>query len=160
MKIPTGASATVTARNGSAGTRWRTRASALTGSRPTDVAPARVWPTPLDVGVYLAGEATFYRLPRSVHGDVRERRVQAIQPARVKPEFIATKSNEVRSRDVAKWCGPAKWTCFCLYAVVDVYSRKAVGWMLATQETTALAEVLLAETIAKDWGSQRREFPP
>ena len=49
---------------------------------------------------------------------------------------------------------------FCLYAVTDVYSSKAVGWMVATSETTALAEALLAGTLAKDWGSQRREFPP
>ena len=42
-----------------------------------------------------------------------------------------------------------KWTYFYLYAVMDVYSRKAVGWMVATRETADLAKVLLAETIAK-----------
>jgi len=81
---------------------------------------------------------------------VRERRAQASHPARVKPELIATKPNEVWSWDIVKLYGPAKWTYFYLYAVMDVYSRKAVGWMVATCETAALAEALLAETIAKE----------
>lgn len=61
----------------------------------------------LDEGVYLASEATFYRLLRSVHGDVRERRARATHPARVKPEPIATKPNGVWSWDITKLPGRA-----------------------------------------------------
>jgi len=122
----------------------------LHSDRFADAAPAQVWATLLDEGVYLASESTFYRLLRSVHGDVRERRAQATHPARVKPELIATKPNQVWSWDITKLHGPAKWTYFYLYVVMDVYSRKAVGWMVATRETAALAEALLAETIAAE----------
>ena len=122
----------------------------LHSDRFADAAPAQVWATLLDEGVYLASESTFYRLLRSVHGDVRERRAQATHPARVKPELIATKPNQVWSWDITKLHGPAKWTYFYLYVVMDVYSRKAVGWMVATRETADLAEALLAETIATE----------
>jgi len=133
----------------SAGERARVLA-VLHSERFADAAPAQVWATLLDEGVYLASEATFYRLLRAEHGDVRERRSQATHPARVKPELIATGPNTVWSWDITKLHGPAKWTYFYLYAVMDVYSRKAVGWMVATRESAALAESLLAETIAAE----------
>ena len=45
--------------------------------------------------------------------------------------------------------GPQKWTYFYLYVILDIYSRYAVGWMLATRESAALAEKLIADTAAK-----------
>ncbi len=122
----------------------------LHSERFADAAPAQVWATLLDENVYLASESTFYRLLRGVHGDVRERRSQATHPAKVKPELIATKPNEVWSWDITKLHGPAKWTYFYLYVIIDIYSRKTVGWMLATRESAALAEELLAATIAAE----------
>jgi putative transposase len=122
----------------------------LHSDRFVDAAPAQVWATLLDEGVYLASESTFYRLLRGVHGDVRERRSQATHPATVKPELIATKPNEVWSWDITKLHGPAKWTYFYLYVIIDIYSRKTVGWMVATRESAALAEQLLATTIAAE----------
>ena len=122
----------------------------LHSERFVDASPAQVWATLLDEGVYLASQSTFYRLLRSVHGDVRERRAQATHPARVKPELIAAKPNQIWSWDITKLHGPVKWSYFHLYVVMDVYSRKVVGWMVATHESAALAEVLLAETIARE----------
>ncbi len=122
----------------------------LHSERFADAAPAQVWATLLDENVYLASESTFYRLLRSAHGDVRERRSQATHPAKVKPELIATKPNEVWSWDITKLHGPAKWTYFYLYVIIDIYSRKTVGWMVASRESAALAEQLLAATIAAE----------
>lgn len=129
------------------------RAAALAvlhSDRFADAAPAQVWATLLDENVYLASESTFYRLLRGAHGDVRERRSQATHPAKVKPELIATKPNEVWSWDITKLHGPAKWTYFYLYVIIDIYSRKTVGWMIASRESAALAEQLLAATIAAE----------
>ncbi len=122
----------------------------LHSDRFADAAPATVWATLLDEGTYLASESTFYRILRAKHGDVRERRSQATHPARVKPELVARKPNQVWSWDITKLHGPAKWTYYYLYVVIDVYSRKTVGWMCATRESAVLAERLLAETIAKE----------
>jgi putative transposase len=113
-----------------------------------DGAPATVYAKLLDEGIYLVSVPTMYRLLRA-DGEVRERRRQAVHPARVKPELVATKANQCWSWDITKLPGPAKWTYYYLYVILDIYSRYVPGWMLATRELATLAERLLAETIAK-----------
>ena len=82
-------------------------------------------------------------------GESRERRRQATHPAKVKPELVATEPNQVWSWDITKLRGPAKWTYYYLYVILDIYSRYVVGWMVATRESAALAEVLIRQTCAK-----------
>jgi putative transposase len=113
-----------------------------------DEAPATVYAKLLDEGVYLGSVSTIYRVLRE-HGEVGDRRRHATHPARVKPELVATRPNQVFSWDITKLHGPAKWTYFYLYTVIDIYSRYVPGWMLARAERASLAEALLEETIAK-----------
>ena len=120
----------------------------LHSERFVDLAPAEVWATLLDEGVYLGSQSTFYRLLRAASG-TRERRRQATHPAAVKPELVAYRPNQVYSWDITKLAGPAKWTYYYLYVILDIYSRYAVGWMLATRESAVLAEKLIADTAAK-----------
>jgi putative transposase len=122
--------------------------AALHADRFADAAPAEVWATLLDEGTYLGSLSTFYRLLRAA-GESRDRRAQATHPAAVNPELIATGPNQVWSRDITKLHGPAKWTYYYLYVIMDIYSRYAVGWMLATRESAVLAEKLIAATAAK-----------
>jgi putative transposase len=63
--------------------------------------------------------------------------------------LLATAPNEVWSWDITKLLGPAKWTYYYLYVLLDIYSRYVPGWMVAHREHAALAERLMAETIAK-----------
>ncbi len=102
--------------------------------------------TLLDEGTYLASVSTYYRILNSV-GEVGDRRDQATRPAYVKPELCATAPNQVWAWDITKLHGPYKWTYFYLYAIIDIYSRYIVGWMIADRETSALAELLLRQTI-------------
>ena len=113
-----------------------------------DEAPATVYAKLLDQGVYLASTSTMYRILRD-EGEVRERRRQATHPAQVKPELLAVRPNAVWSWDITKLLGPARWTWFYLYVIIDIYSRYVPGWMLARAERAHLAERLLADTIAK-----------
>ena len=53
------------------------------------------------------------------------------------------------SWDISKLKGPAKWSYFHLYAIIDIYSRYVVGWMVATRESHQLAARLLFDTIEK-----------
>jgi putative transposase len=122
--------------------------AALHSERFADTAPAEAWATLLDEGTYLGSLSTFYRLLRAA-GETRERRAQAAHPAAVRPELIAAGPNAVWSWDITKLHGPAKWTYYYLYVILDIYSRYAVGWMVATRESAALAEKLIAATAAK-----------
>jgi putative transposase len=120
----------------------------LHSERFVDMSPAEVWATLLDEGVYLGSQSTFYRLLRRA-GEVRERRAQATHPAKVKPELVANGPNEVWSWDITKLLGPAKWTYYYLYVIIDIFSRYVVGWMVAGRESAELADVLVRQTCAK-----------
>jgi putative transposase len=120
----------------------------LNSPEHVDKAPATIYHELLDAGVYLASISTMYRILRA-HDEVHERRRQAVHPARVKPELVATRPNTCWSWDITKLLGPAKWTYFYLYVILDIFSRYVVGWLLAERESAALAEKLLADTIAK-----------
>jgi putative transposase len=120
----------------------------LHSPRFADTAPAEAWAALLDEGIYLGSVSTFYRVLRQA-GESRERRAQATHPAAVKPELAATGPDQVYSWDITKLHGPAKWTYYHLYVILDIYSRYAVGWMVATRESAALAEKLIAATCTK-----------
>ncbi len=121
----------------------------LHGERFVDASPAAVYATLLDEGTYLASERTMYRILATA-AEVRERRAQLRHPAYAKPELLATAPNELWSWDITKLKGPAKWTWFYLYVILDVFSRYVPGWMVATRESAALAERLIADTLAKE----------
>src|SRR5450756_1963918 len=69
----------------------------------------------------------------------RERRDQLIHPPYQKPELLATAPNRLWSWDITKLRGPAKWTYFYLYVILDVFSSYVVGWMVADGESAVLA---------------------
>jgi putative transposase len=122
--------------------------NALHSERFLDQPPHEVYATLLDEGQYVCSVRTMYRILRAAD-EVRERRNQVHHPAYAKPELLATRPNELWSWDITKLLGPAKWTYFYLYVILDVFSRYVVGWMVAHQETAALANRLIHETCHK-----------
>ncbi len=119
----------------------------LNSERFQDMAPGEAYTTLLDEGIYLCSERTMYRI-LSRHGQNVIRR-QSAPRVYAKPELLATRPNELWSWDITKLKGPAKWTYYYLYKVLDVYSRYVVGWMVAYRESAALAQDLIAETCLK-----------
>ena len=120
----------------------------LHSPRFLDQAPQEVYATLLDEGVYFCSIRTMYRILEQEH-ELRERRNQLRHPNYQKPELLATAPNQVWSWDITKLLGPVKWTYFYLYVILDIFSRYVVGWMVANQESTALAKRLLADSCAK-----------
>ncbi len=120
-----------------------------------DLAPAEVYATLLDEGRYLCSE----------------RRDQLRHPKYAAPELLAIKPNQLWSWDITKLLGPAKWTYFYLYVVLDVFSRYVVGWLIADAESSTLAKQLITEackhqgiapgqlTIHADRGSSMKSKP-
>lgn len=120
----------------------------LNSERFVDMAPPSVFATLLDEGRYHGSVRTMYRL-LAAQNQSGERRRQRVHPTYEKPELLATRPNEVWSWDITKLKGPAKWSCFHLYVILDIFSRYVVGWMIAARESAELAEQLIAETIQK-----------
>jgi putative transposase len=113
-----------------------------------DQAPRQVYAKLLDEQKYLCSVSTMYRV-LAAYREVRERRDMLRHPHYTKPELLATKPNELWSWDITKLLGPAKWTYYYLYVILDVFSRYVVGWMVAERESAMLAEQLIAASCAK-----------
>ena len=125
----------------------------LNSDRFVDCAPREVYATLLDEKQYLCSVATLYRI-LAENDEVRERRDQLRHPNYAKPELLATAPNQVWSWDITKLLGPAKWTYYSLYVLLDIFSRYVVGWLIAERESGHLAEMLIAEACA------RQNIPP
>ena len=120
----------------------------LHSERFADKAPAEVWATLLDEDTYLCSVRTMYRI-LDESGEVRERRDQLRHPSYAKPELLAEAANQVWSWDITKLLGPAKWSYFYLYVILDIFSRYVVGWTVAEGESATLASELIDDTCAK-----------
>ena len=119
---------------------------ALNSERFMDKAPREVYATLLDEGEYICSVRTMYRILKEEKA-VQERRNQLRHPTYKKPELLATGPNQVWSWDITKLLGPQKWTYYYLYVILDIYSRYAVGWMLAHRESSDLASRLIRQTV-------------
>lgn len=83
-------------------------------------------------------------------GEVKERRNQRVHPPYTRPELVATAPNQVWSWDISRLRTTAKWLYFYLYVILDLFSRKVVGWIIAREESAANAKLLIAESIEKE----------
>lgn len=120
----------------------------LHSTRFVDSSPAAVWATLLDEGRYLCSQRTMYRLLAG-EDETGERRGQLTHPAYARPELLATRPNQVWSWDISKLKGPATWTYYYLYVVLDVFSRYVVAWTLQMRESGEVAKELIGQAIAQ-----------
>ena len=118
----------------------------LHSERFVDISPEETWATLLDEGTYLPSTRTMYRILASHHGGVRERRDQLTHPA-IREAGAARRATE-RTLVVglcSKLKGPAKWTYYYLYVILDVFSRYVVGWAVQYRENGQLAKALIEQ---------------
>ena len=120
----------------------------LHAPRFADQAPAEIYATLLDEGVYHCSIRTMYRL-LGANGEVCERRRQLRHPVYQKPELLAERPNQVWSWDITKLRGPVKWRYFYLYVILDIFSRRVVGWCIADAESATLFKPLFDDAVTK-----------
>ena len=120
----------------------------LNSERFADQAPPEVYATLLDEGQYQCSIRSMYRILRE-NAEIRERRNQRRHPAYPKPMLVATGPNQVWTWDITKLLGLAVGVSFCLYVLLDLFSRFVVGWLIAEREAAALAEALIAEACVR-----------
>lgn len=105
------------------------------------LSPHQIVPALADQGRYLASEATFYRVLRDTEQLARRGRPKA--PARQRPmPLVASGPNQVWSWDITYLRTTVRGTFFYLYLIMDVYSRKIVGWEVYPEESAEHAATL------------------
>jgi transposase InsO family protein len=120
----------------------------LSTPRFSDQTPTEVYATLLDEGVYLCSIRTMYRI-LAAHGEVAERRRQRRHPVYQKPELLAEGPNQVWSWDITKLMGPVKWSYFYLYVILDIFSRRVVGWRVEHAESAIQFKALFKDAMTK-----------
>lgn len=118
--------------------------------------PAQIVPKLADRGCYIASESSFYRVLKA-HKQHQHR--QKSKPARAikKPEALtATAANQLYSWDITYLPTQVKGLFFYLYLVMDVFSRKIVGWQVYEEESSALAADIMKDICQRE-GIQRQQ---
>ena len=117
----------------------------LTSLEFGDFNPHQIVPKLADQGIYLGSEATMYRILREQK--MNKHRLSSQAGTRKRPEaYIATGPNQVWSWDITYLPTRVKGCFFYLYMIMDVYSRKAVGYQVYDCESGELAAALITDT--------------
>lgn len=104
--------------------------------------PSQIVPSLADKGIYVASESTIYRIMCSEK--LLEHRGRAHRACRHRPkECIATAANQLWSWDITYLLTSVKGRYYYLYLVIDVWSRKIVGWSVQEEENGEHASVLI-----------------
>lgn len=107
-----------------------------------DLSPKQIVPRLADEGQYVASESTFYRVLRE-HEQLQHRGKARAPVKRARPEHVASAPNQVWSWDITYLKGPVRGAFLYLYLVVDVYSRRIMGWQVHEEESTEKAAALI-----------------
>jgi len=109
--------------------------------------PSQIVPKMADQGRYLASESSFYRILRA--DGQQHHRGRAKPPMRRKPpaSYKASAPCEVWTWDITWMPGPVVGMFFYLYLIVDIVSRKIVGWEVHERESAELAAALIRRAV-------------
>ncbi len=92
------------------------------------VPPARIVPMLADDGVYLASESTFSRVLREQGQAAHRGRAKKPRAVRPPTTHVATAPRQVWCWDMTYLPATVIGMWFHLYLILDLYSRKIVGW--------------------------------
>jgi len=109
--------------------------------------PMQIVPMLADTGRYIASESSFYRVLHDDHQQHHRGRAAAPRKAGPPRSHTATGPNQVWSWDVTYLKGPVRGLFFFLYMIIDLYSRKIVGWEVWEKESGAYAETVVDRAV-------------
>lgn len=122
----------------------------LTSSRYAHLAPKQLVPRLADEGVYLASESTIYRLQRRLGLRMSKRLLSRTHVTRASAMHRAVRSNQVWSWDITWLPTTVRGVYLHLYLVMDVWSRRIVGWCIAEGDSADIAAELIIRACRDD----------
>ena len=105
--------------------------------------PSQIVPALADQGTYIASESSFYRVLREADQLHRRGKAQAPRAVSKPTGYKASAPNRVWSWDITYLATTIAGMFFRLYLVMDIYSRKIVGWEVHENETAEHASRLI-----------------
>jgi putative transposase len=110
-----------------------------------DVPPSQIVPRLADAGLYVASEASLYRLLRRAHQTTHRRLERAPRQVNKPRAMVATQPDQIYCWDITYLPSCVRGMYFYLYLFVDLFSRKIVGWQVFERESAAHASALLQD---------------
>lgn len=121
-----------------------------------DKTPSQIVPLLADQGVYVASESSFYRILKAEGQNAHRSRTRPA--ARKKPkELVAKRPNQIYSWDITYLRSSIAGRFFFLYFIMDIYSRKIVGYTVEDEQSGEHAS-LLVEEVCKAEGISKRQI--
>ena len=111
-----------------------------------DLSPKQIVPRLADQGQYLASESTFYRVLRTEGLLTHRGAARPPSSSRAPRRHVANGVHQVWSWDITYLKAPVRGVFYFLYLIVDIWSRKIVGWEVHERESPELAAQLFART--------------
>ena len=112
--------------------------------------PSQIVPRLADNGEYIGSESSFYRVLREADQVHRRGRAQAAHTVAKPKGFQATGPNQLWSWDITFLASSIRGAFYRLYLVLDVFSRKIVGWEVHENELAEHASVLIRKACLKE----------
>ncbi len=112
--------------------------------------PSQIVPKLADEGRYVASEASFYRVLKA-EGQLNHRGRSKPRERQATPTtHVATGANQVWTWDISYMPSTVTGLYWYLYMIMDVFSRKIVGWEVHECESGELAKELLQRTVMRE----------
>lgn len=109
--------------------------------------PSQIVPRLADQGEYLASESSFYRVLKAADQLHHRGRSKARKKRQPPTTHVAMAPNELWSWDISYLPSWVRGRFFYLYLIVDIFSRKIVGWEVHDREGGEEAAVLIERTV-------------
>jgi transposase InsO family protein len=107
-------------------------------------------PALADMGIYVGSESSFYRILKDEKLDAHRGKVRAAGEVRRPDEHVAAGPNQVWSWDITYLKSPVAGLYYYLYMIVDIWSRKIVGWAVHERESSELSRPLILEACLQE----------
>lgn len=112
-----------------------------------DLPPSQIVPKLADKEIYLASESSFYRILRANNQLKHRGKAKPKTPKNKPKSHTATAPNQIWSWDITYCPSRVIGRFFYLYMIIDIFSRKIVGWEVHEQESGEHAATLLQRTV-------------
>jgi putative transposase len=122
--------------------------SVLTSSRYSGLSPKQLVPQLADEGLYLASESTMYRVQRRYGLRTKRSTLMRTHVTRASVVHQATRPDQVWSWDITWLPTTTRGAYVYLYLIMDVWSRRIVGWRIAERESAEVAAALVTQACA------------
>lgn len=115
-----------------------------------DLPPSKIVPQLADEGRYIASESTFYRVLREARQLSHRQKAKPVRQIKKPRALTATGPNQIYTWDISYLPTQVKGLFLYLYLVMDIYSRKIVGWQVYEEESSALAADLMTDICQRE----------